>query len=70
MKETVKIEGMMCPHCEANVKGALEAIDGVECATVSHQTGTAILDLSKEVEDQVIQDIIEGKDYKFLGIEK
>ncbi|MCR5216661.1 MAG: heavy metal translocating P-type ATPase [Lachnospiraceae bacterium] len=70
MKETVKIEGMMCMHCEKAVKTALEAIDGVDEAVVSHESGTAILTLSKEVADETIQAAIEGKDYKFCGIEK
>lgn len=51
MKETVKIEGMMCNHCEMAVKKALEALDGVEKADVSHEKGTAILTLNKAVAD-------------------
>ncbi len=70
MKETVKIEGMMCTHCEASVKKALEGIDGVESAEVSHESGTAVLTLSKDVEDSLIQKTIEDKDYTFVGIEK
>ena len=69
MKETVKIEGMMCGHCEATVKKALEALDGVEQAEVSHEKGEAVLTLSHAVADKDIQ-AVEGKDYKFLGIEK
>ena len=70
MKETVKIEGMMCGHCEATVKKALEALDGVEQAEVSHEKGEAVLTLSHAVADKDIQAAVEGKDYKFLGIEK
>lgn len=70
MKETVKIEGMMCGHCEKAVKNALEALEGVEKAEVSHEKGTAVLTLSKEVADATIQKAVEDKDYKFLGIEK
>ncbi len=70
MTEVVKIEGMMCGHCEMAVKKAMEALDGVEKAEVSHETGTATLTLSKEVSDELIQKTVEGKEYKFLGIEK
>lgn len=70
MKETVKIEGMMCTHCEASVKKALEAIDGIESAEVSHENGTAVVTLTHEVDDTVIQKAIEDKDYTFIGIEK
>ena len=70
MKETVKIEGMMCGHCEMAVKKALESLSGVEKAEVSHEKGTAVLTLSSEVSDAAIQKAVEDKDYKFLGIEK
>ncbi len=70
MKETVKIEGMMCGHCEKAVKAALEALDGVEKAEVSHEKGTAILTLSKEIPDADIRKAVEDKDYTFKGIEK
>lgn len=70
MKETVKIEGMMCNHCEMAVKKALEALDGVEKADVSHEKGTAILTLNKAVADGNIKKAIEDKDYTFVGIEK
>ena len=69
MKKTVKIEGMMCPHCEATVKKALEAVDGIESAEASHEKGTAEITLSKEVDEAVIQKAVEDKDYKYLGIE-
>lgn len=70
MKETVKIEGMMCGHCEKAVKAALEALSGVEKAEVSHEKGTAILTLSKEIPDADIRKAVEDKDYTFQGIEK
>ena len=70
MKETVKIEGMMCNHCEMAVKKALEALDGVEKADVSHTKGTAVLTLDKAVADGDIKKAIEDKDYTFVGIEK
>ncbi len=70
MTETVKIEGMMCMHCAKAVKNALEALDGVESAVVSHEAGTAVVTLSKPVADADIQAAVEAKDYKFVGIEK
>lgn len=70
MKETVKIEGMMCNHCEMTVKKALEALDGVEKADVSHTKGTAVLTLDKAVAEGDIKKAIEDKDYTFKGIEK
>lgn len=70
MKETVRIEGMMCGHCEAAVKKSLEALDGVDRAEVSHETGTAVLTLSKEVADADVRKAVEDKDYKFVSIEK
>lgn len=70
MKETVKIRGMMCEHCENTVKKALEALPGVEKAEVSHETGTAVLSLSGEVDEETVRKAVEDKDYEFLGIEK
>lgn len=69
MKKTMKIEGMMCSHCEASVKKALEAIDGVESAEVSHEAGTAIVTMSKEVSNDVLKSAVEAKDYNVTGIE-
>ena len=66
MEKTLKIEGMMCPHCEANVKSTLEAIEGVTSAEVSHVAGTAIVTLEKEVADDVLKSAVEGKGYKVL----
>ncbi len=59
----MKIEGMMCPHCEARVKAALEAIDGVESAAVSHETGSADVTLSFPVDDAVLKDAVEKAGY-------
>lgn len=69
MTKTVKIEGMMCMHCEARVKKLLEALDGVTEAAVSHESGTAVLTLSKDVADEVITEAIVAQDYKVLGVE-
>ena len=69
MKKTMKIEGMMCCHCEATVKKALEALDGVTSAEVSHENGTAVLELSKDVSDDLLKKTVEDKDYKVTGME-
>lgn len=69
MKKTLKIEGMMCCHCEATVKKALEALDGVISAEVSHENGTAVLELSGDVSDDLLKKTVEDKDYKVTGIE-
>ncbi len=69
MKKTVKIEGMMCEHCEASVKKALEKIDGIESAEASHTAGTAVITLSKDVDEALIKEAIEDRDYKYLGME-
>ena len=68
MEKTMKIEGMMCGHCEAAVKKALEAVDGVISAQVSHETGTAVVTLSKSVDDAVLSKAVTDKDYKVLSI--
>ena len=68
MKKTLKIEGMMCGHCEATVKKALEAIDGVSEAVVSHEQGTAVVTLSGEVADAALKQAVEDKDYQVLEI--
>ncbi|MBQ9064380.1 MAG: heavy metal translocating P-type ATPase [Blautia sp.] len=69
MNKTLKIEGMMCPHCEATVKKALEALDFVESAAVSHEAGTAVVTLNGPAEDAVLIKAVEDKDYKVLGVE-
>ncbi|MGO5174485.1 heavy metal translocating P-type ATPase [Ruminococcus sp. LCP21S3_E8] len=63
MTTTLKINGMMCPHCEATVKTALESIDGVTSAEVSHESGTAVVTLSKEVSDDVLKKAVVEKGY-------
>ena len=68
MTKTMKIEGMMCGHCEASVKKALEALEGVQTADVSHKEGTAIVTLSSAVEDDVLKKAVEDKDYKVISI--
>ena len=69
MTKTLKIEGMMCPHCEARVKKALEAVDGVAAAEVSHVAGTAVVMLSADVANDTLRNAVEAQDYKVLGIE-
>ena len=68
MKKTTKIEGMMCGHCEATVKKALEGLDGVASAEVSHEAGTAVVELSADVADDVLKKTVEDKDYKVTAI--
>ena len=69
MEKTMKIEGMMCEHCEARVKKTLEAIPQVDAAEVSHKAGTAVVTLNAEVGDDVLKKAVEDQDYKVLGIE-
>ncbi len=69
MTKTVKIEGMMCAHCEANVKKTLEAMDGITSATVSHEKGEAVIEMSKDVDESAVKAAIEDKDYKFISME-
>lgn len=68
MEKTLEITGMMCGHCEMAVKKALEAVDGVESADVSHEKGTAIVTLSKEVSNDVLKKTVEDKDYTVTSI--
>ena len=69
MTKTIHIEGMMCAHCEATVKKALEALDGVESAAVSHEAGTAVVTMSAPVADDALRDAVQAKDYTVTGIE-
>ena len=69
MTKTIKIEGMMCGHCEAHVKKALEAIDGVTEAVASHEKGTAVVTLEQPVEDDVLTKAVEEQDYKVVSVE-
>lgn len=68
MEKTMKIEGMMCGHCEAAVKKCLEELPGVEEALVSHEAGTAVVKMTAEVADEVLKKAVEDKDYKVLDI--
>ena len=68
MKKIMHIEGMMCGHCEAAVKKALEAVDGVTEAVVSHENGTAVVTLCKEVDNDVLKKAVEDKDYKVTAV--
>ena len=68
MQKTLKIQGMMCGHCEATVKKALEAIDGVSLAEVSHTSGTAVVTLTKAVADDTLKQAVEARDYKVSEI--
>ena len=69
MTKTMKIEGMMCGHCEARVKKVLEALPEVSAAEVSHEAGTAVVTLEDGVSDEVLKKTVEDQDYKVLGIE-
>ena len=68
MTKTLKVEGMMCTHCEARVKKALEAIPGVQSAVADHSPGTAVVTLSAPVADEVLRAAVEAQDYKVLGV--
>ena len=67
MEKTIKIEGMMCPHCEMHVKNALEAIPGVEAAVPNHEANNAVLTLSADVDDALLCEVVEKAGYKYLG---
>ncbi len=69
MEKTLRIEGMMCPHCEARVKALLEALDGVAAAAVSHTAGTATVTMSRPITDDVLTRVIVDNGYKVTGIE-
>jgi len=66
MTRTLKIEGMMCPHCEARVKKVLEAMEGVASAEVSHKEGTAVVTLSAKVSDEALKKTVEDAGYTVL----
>ena len=68
MIKTLNVEGMMCGHCEARVKKALEAVEGVASAEVSHVKGTAVVTLTKDVDNKVLKDAVEAQDYKVTAI--
>ncbi len=69
MTKTLKIEGMMCGHCEARVKKSLEALEQVSEAVVSHEAGTAVVTLKSEVSDEILKQTVEQQDYKVCSIE-
>ena len=69
MTKTLKVEGMMCGHCEARVKKALEALEGVESAVADHTAGTAVVTLSAPVADETLKAAVEAQDYAVTGIE-
>ena len=68
MEKTLKIEGMMCGHCEARVKKALEAIDGVEKAEVSHEKGNAVVTMKTPIADEALKNAVEAQDYRVTEI--
>ena len=68
MTKTLKIEGMMCGHCEMQTKIALEAIDGVTKADVSHKTGTAIVTLEKDISDDILKQAVADQGYQVTDI--
>ena len=69
MEKTMKIEGMMCPHCEARVKKTLEALPQVEEAQVSWQEGTAVVKLARKVDDSILKKAVEDQDYQVISVE-
>ena len=69
MEKTMKIEGMMCGHCEARVKKALEALPQVESASVSHESGTAVVTLKEAVDNSVLTKAVEDQDYKVVSVQ-
>ena len=69
MEKTMKIEGMMCMHCENRVKKTLEKIEGVESAVVSHEAGTAVVTLNAEVSNEVLKSAVEAQDYTVISID-
>ena len=69
MKKVMKIEGMMCPHCEARVKSILEELGEVETAAVSHKDGKAVLTLNKQIGDETLKSVVENAGYKVISID-
>ena len=69
MQKTMKIEGMMCGHCETRVKKVLEALPQVDEAEVSHTAGTAVVTLNAEIDNDTLKKTVEDQDYKVVGIE-
>ena len=69
MTKTLHVKGMMCGHCEARVKKALEAVDGVQSAVADHTAGTAVVTLTKDVAADVLKSAVEAQDYEVTGVE-
>lgn len=69
MEKTLVVDGMMCQHCEKRVKKALENVDGVLEANVSHEKGTAVVTLSKDVDNALLKKAVEDQDYTVKGIQ-
>ena len=69
MEKTLRIEGMMCGHCEMHTKKALEALDGVKTAEVSHEAGTAVVSLEKEIPDDVLKQAVADQGYRVTDIQ-
>ena len=69
MKKTIKIEGLMCPMCEAHTKKALEALDGVESAAASHKEGNAVVTLTKDVSNEALTKAVTEAGYKVIDIQ-
>ena len=69
MTKTMKIEGMMCEHCEARVKKTLEKLDGVVSADVSHVNGSAVVELSRDLDNEILKQAVEDQDYKVISVE-
>ena len=67
MEKTMRIEGMMCMHCEARVKKCLEELDGVTEAIVSHEQNSAVVKLSKDISDEVLKKTVEDQGYTVIG---
>ena len=68
MTITIKVEGMMCGHCEARVKKAVEALEGVTSAKADHEAGTVVIEAAKEISEEVLKKAIEDQDYTFCGV--
>lgn len=69
MKKVMKIEGMMCPHCEARVKSILEELGEVETAVVSHKEDSAVLTLKAQITDEYLKAVVENAGYKVISID-
>ena len=69
MEKTMKIDGMMCGHCEARIKKALESLEQVQQAQVSHESGTAVVTLTADLPDEALKKAVEDQDYKVLSIQ-